>query len=193
MDDTSADLPPPPPWSGASSIADADLDDLDRLAPVALTTGLPARLVGSVDELLDRDLDGHPWCQLLAAAACHDAYRGDPRALALFEAAWAAFEAAGDDEALGVAANVRANIALGHGDIPGAVGWWRRAEALLGRQSDIAISAAAHGSLDCLRQGRSGRGRAAGPRCAAARRCRREPGRLHHAARLPGLLRLLPR
>ncbi len=153
MDDTSADLPPTPPWTAASSIAEADLAELDRLAPVALTTGLPARLVGSVDELLDRDLVGHPWSQLLAAAACHDAYRGDPRAMAMFELAWAAFGAAGDDEALGVAANVRANIALGHGDIPGAVAWWRRAEALLGRQSDIAISAAAHGSLDSYAKG----------------------------------------
>jgi len=153
MDETDADLTPPPSWGGAPSIADADLAALDALAPDALTTGLPARLVGAVDELLGRDLDGHPWCQLLAAAACHDAYRGDPRAMAFFEAAWATFGAAGDDDALGVAANVRANIALGHGDIPGAVAWWRRAEALLGRSGDIAISAAAHGSLDAYAKG----------------------------------------
>ena len=153
MDHTSAEHPEPPPPPAAAVLGDEDLVDLDRLAPEALTTGLPARLVGGVDRLLDRDLDGHPWCQLLAAAACHDAHRGDPRALALFEAAWAGFESVGDDEALGVAANVRANIALGQGDIPGAVGWWRRAESLLGRRSDIAISAAAHSSLDAYAKG----------------------------------------
>jgi tetratricopeptide (TPR) repeat protein len=138
---------------GAPVIGPVELDALDQLAPEALTTGLPARLVGAVDVLLAARLDGHPWSQLLAAAACHDAYRGDPRALALFEAAWVGFEDSGDTEALGVAANVRANIALGHGDIPGAVQWWRRAEGLLGRGGDIAISAAAHGSLDAYAKG----------------------------------------
>lgn len=147
-DHTDAAWPAP-----ASPLGDADLDALDLLAPEALTTGLPARLVGTVDTLLVADLDGHPWSQLAIAAACHDAYRGDPRALALFESAWAAFEFTGDTEALGVAANVRANIALGHGDISDAVGWWRRAESLLGTRGDIAISAAAHGSLDAYAKG----------------------------------------
>ena len=123
------------------------LHELDRVAPEALRRGLPARLVGAVDELMALDLDGHPWCQLLAAAACHDAHRGDPRAGELLGRAWAAFERAGDREALGVAANVHANLALGRGDITSAVEWWRRAGSLLGVRTDIAIAAAAHGSL----------------------------------------------
>ena len=48
---------------------------------------------------------------------------------------------------------MRANIALGQGDIPSAVGWWRRAEELLGEQGDLAVSAAAHGSLEAYALG----------------------------------------
>ena len=142
------------PWDvGAPDPALDDLVALDCLAPAALTTGLPARLVGAVDDLVAADLDGHPWSQLLAAAACHDAYRGDARALDRWQQAWDSFEALGDNEALGVAANVRANLALGQGDVPGAVSWWRRAETLLGDRGDIAIGAAAHGSLEAYAKG----------------------------------------
>jgi tetratricopeptide (TPR) repeat protein len=153
MDQPFTDSPEPTWPGGARPVEPSELELLDRLAPEALTRGLPARLVGTVEDLLATDLSSHPWSQLLAAAACHDAHRGDPRALGLFEAAWSSFEAADDTTALGLAANVRANIALGQGDIPSAVAWWRRAEALLGDRGDIAISAAAHGSLEAYAKG----------------------------------------
>ncbi len=139
-----------PPAGVASPLAVdglTDLDALDCLAQTALTTGLPARLTGTVDQLLVADLDGHPWSQLLVAAACHDAHRGDDRAIGLWTEAWGRFEVIDDEHALGVAANVRANLELGRGDIPSAVSWWGRAEGLLGRRGDIAIGAAAHSSL----------------------------------------------
>ena len=129
------------------------LDQLDRIAPEVLRRGLPARLVGAVDELLAIDLSGHPWSELLVGAACHDAHRGDGRAEELVDRAWAAFEETEDREAMGVAAYVRANLALGRGDISRAVAWWRRAEDLLGLSTDIAIGAAAHGSLECYAKG----------------------------------------
>jgi len=149
----SAEPPAAPRPGDVTTLRFDELAELDRIAPEALTRGLPARLVGEVDTLLATDLDGHPWSQLLAAAACHDAYRGDSRAAHLVELAWDSFEASRDTEALGVAANVRANIALGQGDIPSAVGWWRRAEQLLGEQGDLAVSAAAHGSLEAYALG----------------------------------------
>ena len=88
--------PPAAPWPGDVTTLHLDeLAELDRIAPEALTRGLPARLVGEVDTLLAADFDGHPWSQLLAAAACHDAYRGDPRATHLVELAWDTFETVG--------------------------------------------------------------------------------------------------
>ncbi|HEY6533255.1 MAG TPA: hypothetical protein VIY72_13180 [Acidimicrobiales bacterium] len=129
------------------------LADLDRVAPEALTRGLPSRLVGVIDQLLDSDLTGHPWSQLLAAAACHDTYRGDGRAGVLCRSAWDEFEATGDRTGLGVAANVRANLYLSQGDVGRAVSWWRRADALLGQGNDLTVSVAAHGSLDAYSNG----------------------------------------
>jgi tetratricopeptide (TPR) repeat protein len=130
-----------------------ELDDLDRLAPEALTRGLPSRLVGVIDQLLESDLTGHPWSQLLASAVCHDTYRGDRRALALCREAWAGFEAVGDRNGLGVAANVRANLLLSQGDVGRAVSWWRRADALLGEDTDLNASVAAHSSLEAYARG----------------------------------------
>jgi tetratricopeptide (TPR) repeat protein len=129
------------------------LDELDRVAPEVLTRGLPARLVGNVDALLRSDLDDRPWSTLLAAAACHDARRGDPLALELWGRAWNAFADTDDLKGMGLAANVRANIAFSHGEIAVAVTWWRRAEGLLGERGEVAIGAAAHGSLEAYARG----------------------------------------
>ena len=155
------DLPTPPvphpdgPGDAGGPVAysPAELDELDRLAPEVLRRGLPAKLVGNVDALLQCDLTGRPWSRLLAAATCHDALRGDPRAEELCSLAWSAFAAADDTEGMALAANVRANIALGRGDVADAVAWWRRAQGLLGEGGDIAVSAAAHSSLEAYAKG----------------------------------------
>lgn len=139
--------------AGERAFTGPQLDELDRVAPEVLTRGLPARLVGNVDALLVSDLDGRPWSTLLAAAACHDARRGDPLALELWDRAWDAFLGADDVKGMGLAANVRANICFAHGEITDAVAWWRRAEGLLGERGEVAIGAAAHGSLDAYARG----------------------------------------
>ena len=135
------------------AFSDEQLDELDQVAPEILTRGLPARLVGNVDALLMSRLDERPWSTLLAAAACHDARRGDPLALELWDRAWDAFAGSDDLRGMGLAANVRANIAFAHGEIPVAVTWWRRAEGLLGERGEVAIGAAAHGSLEAYARG----------------------------------------
>ncbi len=128
------------------------LDELERAAPEVLTRGLPGRVIGQSDALLAADLDGRPWSQLLAAAVCHDVHRGDLRAQELVRAAWKGFEATGDRTGMGMAAHVRANLALGRGDIPAAVAWWRRAEELLG-QGPVRTAMVAHSSLDAYAKG----------------------------------------
>lgn len=139
---------------GSAGLLEAlDLEALDRIAPEALTRGLPSRVVTAIDRLLEFDLDGHPWSQLLAAAACHDTYRGDVRASRLCRQAWGQFERRGDRTGLGVAAHVRANLYLAEGDIPRAVSWWRRADVLLGRHADLNVSVAAHSSLAAYADG----------------------------------------
>jgi hypothetical protein len=167
---------PSAPLRAEAAVLIEDIEALDRIAPEALTRGLPGRVVGEVDRLLEADLSGHPWTQLLAAAACHDTYRGDPRATALLDGAWAEFEARGDRTGLGVAANVRANLFLSCGDLAGAVSWWQRAEALLGQSNALAISMAAHRSLDAYSKGDLG----------SAEHCAREALLLADATGNPG-------
>lgn len=142
--------PAAPVWSSA----EGPWDDLDALAPELLTRGLPARLADRLDELLAADLGDHPWSQLVAAAVSHDAHRGDPRAEVLAAAAWATFAETADVDGMAVAANVRANLALGRGDVSEAVRWWRRAAELSGERVPVPeATLTAHSSLDAYHRG----------------------------------------
>lgn len=112
------------------------LDALDRLAPKYLGGGRPDLLLRPhIDEILRTSLRGHPWSQLLAAAALWDIRRDDPAIPRLVESASRAFRKRRDLAGLGYVAHVRGNFALGRGRLEEAASWWERARQALGEEA----------------------------------------------------------
>jgi tetratricopeptide (TPR) repeat protein len=126
---------------------------LEQMAVEVLTTGAPRSLAPQLDELLGLDLQERPFAGLLVAAAYHDVYRGHPRVVELAEAAWEQLLRRQDEQGLGVAANVRANIAFARGDLDEALAWWRRCLDLLDGGVPLGATALAHLSVEAYRRG----------------------------------------
>ncbi|WP_334140987.1 hypothetical protein [Rhabdothermincola sp.] len=126
---------------------------LEEMAVEVLTTGAPRLLAPQLDELLDLDLQERPFAGLLVAAACHDVYRGHPRVIELVEAAWEQLLEYQDKQGLGVAANVRANLAFARGELDEALAWWRRCLDLLDGGVPLGATVLAHLSIEAYRRG----------------------------------------
>lgn len=108
------------------------LDGIEATGPSLLAEGHPAgRMVQELEPLLASDLRLRPWAALVAAAALHDAIRGDARVNTLITQAEEQFGARGDDRGTGYAAFVRGSVALGFGRLDEAVSSWRRSRELL--------------------------------------------------------------
>jgi tetratricopeptide (TPR) repeat protein len=123
---------------------------LDDLARRLLHNDDVRRLADHVDDWLTLDLSGHPLVALAAAAACHGVHHGDPRADGLVAAAWEELVDAGDDQALGWAANIRADLAFGRGELEQALHWWRRSLELLREETPAGYHVLAHLSMDAF-------------------------------------------
>jgi tetratricopeptide (TPR) repeat protein len=137
----------------ALRVAERDVAGLEAVATEMLSTGTPRVLAGRLDELLDGDYAGRPLAGLVVGAACHDVYRGDPRADHLVEQAWLELLRRHDTPGLGLAANVRANLAFGRGDLDAAVRWWTRCLELVDEEFPLAGAARAHLSIEAYRHG----------------------------------------
>lgn len=139
--------------AGTTEQGDDTVAGVERVALEVLAGGAPWSLAPQLDNLLDLDLRDRPLAGLAVAAACHDVYRGDPRVAELVETAWDELLRRQDDLGLGLAANVRANVAFGRGDVDEALHWWRRCLDLLDAGVPLTGSALAHLSVDAYRRG----------------------------------------
>jgi tetratricopeptide (TPR) repeat protein len=72
------------------------ISELDRLAPELISTGRPARLLERAEELVQLDVAGHPWAQLLVACVQWDAAPGHAGAWRQARAACASFRQDGE-------------------------------------------------------------------------------------------------
>lgn len=136
------------PLPSTTGWGDDTVAGLEEVAVDVLTAGAPWSLAPQLDDLLELDFRDRPLAGLLVAAACHDVYRGHPRVVELVEAAWVELLRRQDELGLGVAANVRANVAFARGDVDEALTWWRRCLDLLDDGVPLTGLALAHLSVE---------------------------------------------
>ncbi len=139
--------------SGALPDNDDVVAGLEDVALDVLSGGDIRVQVDRLDELLDCDYADRPMAALMVGAACHHAHRGDPRADQLVASAWEALLRRQDDKGLGVAANVRANLAIARGDLDAALRWWARSLELLDEECPLTGPALAHQSMEAYQRG----------------------------------------
>lgn len=157
MDSERQDEVTPPVLPDADERAREDvLEELDRLAPDLIAAGRPETVAPWLTGLDLRDLDGHPWGSVVAAAALQAPTGGTNQLLDhLLMSAEDEFWREGNERGLGHVAYVRARAAIRRGDFGEAAEWWRQAREYLGEDggplSEVAL---AHLALAAYQDGR---------------------------------------